>query len=91
MKFIPSRDLRLKTASVLNELKKEGEIIITSNGKPSSLMLPVDETNLEQTLFFVKSMKAKVAARNMRSTFKKNKISTEDIDKEINDARKEIL
>ncbi len=91
MKFIPSRDLRLKTASVLNELKKEGEIIITSNGKPSSLMLPIDETNLEQTLFFVKSMKAKAAARNMRSTFKKNKISTEDIDKEINDERKEIL
>ena len=53
MKFIPSRDLRLKTASVLNELKKEGEIIINSNGKPSSLMLPVDETNLEQTLFLL--------------------------------------
>lgn len=91
MKFIPSRDLRLKTASVLNELKKEGEIIITSNGKPSSLMLPVDETNLEQTLFFVKSMKAKATVRNMRLTFKKNKISTEDIDREINAARKEIL
>ena len=91
MKFIPSRDLRLKTASVLNELKKEGEIIINSNGKPSSLMLPIDETNLEQTLFFVKSMKAKAAARNISLTFKKNKISTEDIDKEINDARKEIL
>ncbi len=91
MKFIPSRDLRLKTASVLNELKKEGEIIITSNGKPSSLMLPVDETNLEQVLFFVKSMKTKAAVRNMRITFKKNKISTEDTDKEINAVRKEIL
>ncbi len=91
MKFIPSRDLRLKTASVLNELKKEGEIIITSNGKPSSLMLPVDETNLEQVLFFVKSMKTKAAVRNMRITFKKNKISAEDIDKEINAVRKEIL
>ncbi len=36
-------------------------------------------------------MKAKAAVRNMRLTFKKNKISTEDIGKEINAARKEIL
>ena len=90
MKFIPSRDLRLKTASVLSELKKEGEIIITSNGKPSSLMLPIDESNLEQTLSFIKSMKAKTALRNMRLTFRKNKISADDIDKEIKDVRKEI-
>jgi len=91
MKFIPSRDLRLRTASVLNELKKEGEIIITSNGKPSSLMLPIDETNLEQTLFFIKSMKAKTAVRNMRQTFENKKISLEDIDKEIESVRKKLL
>jgi prevent-host-death family protein len=89
MKFIPSRDLRLKTASVLNDLKKDGEIIITSNGKPSSLMISIDESNLEQTLSFIKSMKAKTALRNIRLTLRNNKISSDDIDKEIKAVRKE--
>lgn len=83
MKFIPSRDLRLRTGEIFDELRKEGEMIVTANGKPASLMIPIDETNLEQTLFLIRSIKTKEAIRNMRETIRKNKLSHKDIEREI--------
>ncbi len=87
MKFVPSRDLRLKTAEVFEDLKKEGEIIVTSNGIPVSLVMPIDERNLEHTLFLIRSIKTKGAIRNMRETLIENELTNEDIVEEINAVR----
>lgn len=83
MKFIPSRELRLRTASVLKRLKEEGEIIVTTNGKPASIMLPVDEENLEQMLSVIRSIKAKNAVRRMREIAEIKGVSNEDVEKEV--------
>lgn len=43
MKFISVRDLRIKPKRVWEGLKKEGEIVITSNSKPIALLTKIDE------------------------------------------------
>lgn len=83
MKFIPSRELRLRTASVLKRLKEEGEIIVTTKGKPASIMLSVDEENLEQMLSVIRSIKAKNAVRRMREIAEIKGISSRDVEKEV--------
>ncbi|OSS41326.1 hypothetical protein DESAMIL20_879 [Desulfurella amilsii] len=87
MKFIPSRELRLRTADILKILKDEGEIVITLNGKPASIMIPTTEDDLEQVMSMIKKMKAKNAVRKMREKAVKNNITENDVDEEIRKIR----
>ncbi len=57
MKFIPSRDLRIRPGQVWKQLREEGELIITYHGKPVALMVPVTEDNLEETLRYMRSVR----------------------------------
>ena len=83
MKFVPSRELRLRTAQVLKMLEEEGEIVVTANGKPASVMLSAKEDNLEQMMAMVRTIRAKNAARRMREVAIKRKLTEEDVNKEI--------
>ncbi len=69
MKFVPSRDLRLHTNKVFEDLKKEGEIVVTQNGQPVALMIPIDESILNETLNSWKLIKLKDTVRNLRESF----------------------
>ena len=68
MKFIPSRELRLRTNKVFEDLKEEEEIIVTQNGLPIALMIPIDESSLNETLNSWKSIKIKSAVRELRES-----------------------
>ena len=68
MKFIPSRDLRLRTAKVFEDLKKEGEIVVTQNGLPVALMIPINESSLNETINSWKSIKLKNTVRYLRES-----------------------
>ncbi len=50
MKFVPLRDMRNHPKAVLNQLKKEKEIILTSHGKPVALMADLSEETFEENL-----------------------------------------
>jgi prevent-host-death family protein len=50
MKFVPLRDIRNHPRSVLNQLKKEKEIILTSHGKPVALISKLEEESFESDL-----------------------------------------
>lgn len=50
MKFISVRDLRGRSKDVWRELDDEGELIVTSNGRPIAIMAAVNESNLEESL-----------------------------------------
>lgn len=50
MKFVSVRDLRGRSAEVWRELPAEGEMVITSNGKPVAILATVSESNLEESL-----------------------------------------
>lgn len=43
MKFITVRDLRARPAKIWEDLGKEENIVITSNGRPLALLTGVDE------------------------------------------------
>jgi len=83
MKFVPSRELRLRTAEILKMLQDEDEIVVTLNGKPASIMIPVNENDLEQVMSMIKRIKVKNALRRMREKAAENNITEYDIDEEI--------
>jgi len=83
MKFVPSRELRLRTAEILKMLQDEDEIVVTLNGKPASIMIPANEDDLEQVMSMIKRIKAKNALRRMREKAAENNITEYDIDEEI--------
>jgi len=83
MKFVPSRELRLRTAEILKMLQDENEIVVTLNGKPASIMIPANEDDLDQVMSMLKRIKAKNALRRMREKAAENNITEYDIDEEI--------
>jgi PHD/YefM family antitoxin component YafN of YafNO toxin-antitoxin module len=87
MKFSPSRELRLKTTEIFKMLQNEDEIVVTLNGKPTSIMIPVNEDNLEQIMSMIKRIKTKNALRRMRERAAENNITEHDIDEEIKKVR----
>lgn len=50
MKFLSVRDLRGNSATVWRELPSEGEMVVTSNGRPVAVLTPVDERSVEESL-----------------------------------------
>jgi antitoxin (DNA-binding transcriptional repressor) of toxin-antitoxin stability system len=83
MKFVPSRELRLRTAEILKMLQDENEIVVTLNGKPASIMIPANEDDLDQVMSMLKRIKVKNALRRMREKAAENNITEHDIDEEI--------
>jgi prevent-host-death family protein len=65
LKFLKTRDLRQKTAEVLQNIKDE-EYVITSNGKPVALLSAVDDDDLELQLQAICRARAELAVYNMQ-------------------------
>jgi prevent-host-death family protein len=61
MRFITVRDLRGKSAQVWQQLEKEKEIVITSNGKPVAVLCSVSENILEESLAAIRRSRAVAA------------------------------
>ena len=90
MKFIPSRDLRIRPGEVWKKLKTERELIVTSHGHPVALMVPVDEKNIEESLTNLRRVRAKTAIKNMQEQAAKNgldKLTMAEIDEIIHQTR----
>jgi prevent-host-death family protein len=58
MKFITSRDLRLKPGDVWKLAQKEEDLVITSNGRPVALLTGVTEDTLEAELDVIQRARA---------------------------------
>lgn len=91
MKFLSVRDFRSKSAQVWKQLRKEGEMVITSNGKPVALLTALSDENLEETLKTIRKVKAMAAVTSMQ--FKSvqrgtSKLKINEINKEIAAVRK---
>ncbi len=91
MRFVSVRDFRSKSAQVWKQLRKEDEMVITSNGKPVALLTALSDENLEETLKTIRKVKAMAAVTSMqlqsvqRGT---NKLKINEINKEIAAVRK---
>ena len=91
MKFISIRDLRNKSAQIQQELPKEKEMILTSNGKPFAILSMVSGETLEETLMALRRARAIAAVTEMQMQSVKagtDRMTMEEINKEIQDERK---
>lgn len=92
MKFINVRELRLRPGDVWKKLKIEKDIILTLNGKPFAILNSTDEDGLEQDLASLRRSRALGAMETLQKYSKDeglNKLTVEDIEKEIQLVRRE--
>jgi antitoxin (DNA-binding transcriptional repressor) of toxin-antitoxin stability system len=91
MKFITVRDFRTSSAAIWKTLPEEQEMIITNNGKPVALLMPLSDKTLEDTLSSVRKARAINAVKLIQQQSVKNgtdKMTLEEINYEIKMARK---
>ena len=92
MKFLSVRDLRNNSAQVWKDLPGEGAMVVTNNGHPVAILVPVTEDDLEQSLADWRRIRAAAALRHIqRESVRKgtDRMTMEEIDEEIALARRE--
>ena len=88
MDFYTVRDMRTTPKSLWDSLTADGEVVITTNGKPTTLMLDISDGSLEETLKAVRQAKAMIAFNTMRERAAVNGFMTDaEIEAEIAAAR----
>ena len=91
MKTITIRDLRTRPRQVRDALKDEREAVLTANGRPVAVMIPVDAGSIDQTLETLRRARALEALRAIRADSQRRGISQmpmKDIDAVIAKTRK---
>ena len=90
MNFYSIKDLRVETKNICENIRRNGEAVITNNGKPALLILDISDNDFEELLRAVRQAKAMIAFNSMRATAAQNGYMTEtEIEAEIASARAE--
>ena len=90
MKFVTVRDLRGKTSELWKDLEQEGELVVTSNGKPIAILSATDEESFEECLWTLRRSRAGDAlSRLQRDAAQRSlhELTPADIDDEIQQSR----
>ena len=88
--FFTVRDLRSTSKTVWDTLEKQKEVVITNNGKPTALMIPIDDNNFDDVLASVRQASAMRAVNRMRMAAAESgasRFSPDEINAEITAAR----
>jgi prevent-host-death family protein len=86
MEYVTIRDLRLKPAEVWEKLRRQRELILTSNGRPVAVISDANEENVEETVAALRRARAQAAVSRMRRAAAESgldRLSSEEIDAEI--------
>lgn len=92
MEFVTIRDLRLKPGEVWDRLRQQGELILTSNGRPVAIIAGVEENDVEETMAALRRARAQAAVSRLRRAAAEretNKLSAAEIEAEIAQTRRE--
>ena len=90
MDFYSIRELRSATKEICDNLKTNGEAIVTNNGKPAVLMLDISGDNYDIVIRAVRQARAMIAFNEMRTVAGRHGYMTDDeIEAEIAAARSE--
>lgn len=93
MNFFSVRDFRTHPKQIWEKLSEKHELIITNNGKPSALMIEIDDENLEDVLASIRQSMAMRATNKLRLSSIKNgnsRMTDDEIEMEIAEVRKEL-
>jgi antitoxin (DNA-binding transcriptional repressor) of toxin-antitoxin stability system len=91
MKTVTIRDFRTRPRQVRDALRKEKEAVLTANGRPVALMIPVDAGSVEQaleTLRRARGLEALRALRRESRTRGLDRLSNSEIDGVIKATRR---
>ena len=91
MEYVTIRDLRLKPGEVWEKLRRQRELILTSNGRPVAVISDVNEENVEETIAALRR-RAQAAVSRMRRAAAvggQDTLSDAEIGAEIAQARRE--
>jgi prevent-host-death family protein len=91
MSTISVSDLKKKPAKQWRASAKKSEVVVTSEGEPLAVLLPVDAATLQPTLSTLRSVRALRAQAALHKAAAENgtdKLTMDDIDSEITAARR---
>jgi prevent-host-death family protein len=91
MKFVSVRELRNRPGAVWEDLHEQ-DLVITVNGKPVGLLVPISDETLEDTLMALRRARALTAVSSMRRHAAQtglDRMSAEEIEAEIQAARRD--
>jgi len=91
MRFVTVRDLRLKSGEIWRELRKEGDMVVTSNGKPVAVLSGIDSDRLEEYFGALRRARATLAVNTIQERSRRkglDKISDAEIEAEIQAVRR---
>lgn len=91
VKTVTIRDFRTRPKQVRDALKREREAVLTANGRPVAVMIPVDAGSIDRTLETLRRARALEALRAIRQESQRRGLagtSTGDIDAIIAKTRK---
>ena len=92
MTFVSIRDMRTRPGEVWQQLQDEGDLIVTSSGRPFALMIAAEGEDVEALLLALRRARAQLAVSKMRkqgSEAELDRMTMDDIDAEIRHARAE--
>ena len=92
MEFVTIRDLRLKPAEVWDKLRRQRELILTSNGRPVAVIAGVGENDVEETVAALRRARAQAAVSRLRRAAAErgtDKLSAAEIEAAIAQVRRE--
>ena len=78
MNFYSVRDLRTKSQNLWSDLEGGNNAVLTNNGKPSGLILPIPDGSLDELIRAVRQAQAMIAFNSMRQTAAENGYMTDD-------------
>jgi antitoxin (DNA-binding transcriptional repressor) of toxin-antitoxin stability system len=91
MKYMSIRDLRGSTAAVRKSLARDGEIVVTANGKPIAVLAPVSPGSVEETIVAIRRARFTGALDEAHAMSKESGLSgmsAEEVDAVVREARK---
>lgn len=91
MKTITIRDLRTRPRQARETLRGGQEALLTANGKPVALMVPVSGESLDDTLIAWRRAKAQMALAAIRAQARDSgadRLSVRELDKVVAAARR---
>ena len=94
MTFVPIRDMRTRPGEVWQQLQQEGDLIVTSSGRPFALLISAADEDSEELLIALRRIRAQLAVSRMRkhaSSAGLEHLSSHEINTEIRQTRTERL
>jgi len=91
MKTVTIRDLRNRPRQVRDALRREREAVLTANGSPVAVLIPVDAGSVDETLETLRRARGLEALRAIRRESRErglDRLSASDIDAIITRARR---